>query len=80
MIAATKERIIDAAIEVFNEDLSAPLQKVADVAGVTRRTLHRYFKGREELVSVCENKMEAGWCSRPQPFPARQPAFSIQAI
>jgi len=58
MIPATKERIIESAIKVFNEDLSAPLQKVADNADVTRRTLHRYFKDRNELVSVCEKTME----------------------
>lgn len=59
MTTATKERIIDSAIDIFNEDLSAPLQKVADNADVTRRTLHRYFKDRSELVTVCERKIES---------------------
>ncbi|WP_405206560.1 TetR/AcrR family transcriptional regulator [Aquimarina sp. LLG6339-5] len=54
----TKSRIIEAAIEVFNQDFSAPLQKVADNANVTRRTLHRYFKDRDELVITCEREME----------------------
>ncbi|MET4080218.1 AcrR family transcriptional regulator [Pedobacter sp. UYP30] len=58
MIPATKERIIESAIKVFNDDLSAPLQKIADNADVTRRTLHRYFKDRNELVTVCERAME----------------------
>lgn len=58
MIAATKERIIESAIKVFNDDLSAPLQRIAANADVTRRTLHRYFKDRNELVSVCEREME----------------------
>ncbi|MEM1121294.1 MAG: helix-turn-helix domain-containing protein, partial [Bacteroidota bacterium] len=58
MVEATKSKIIDAAIAVFNEDLSAPLQKIADRADVTRRTLHRYFSDRDELVAVCEREVE----------------------
>jgi AcrR family transcriptional regulator len=53
----TEQNIIDAAIVVFNEDYSAPLEKVAEQAGVTRRTLHRHFKGREELLASCEKDM-----------------------
>jgi AcrR family transcriptional regulator len=55
----TKKRIIESAIRIFNEDLSAPLQKVADNAEVTRRTLHRYFKDRNELVVVCKQAIES---------------------
>ncbi|MBW1295399.1 TetR/AcrR family transcriptional regulator [Aquimarina litoralis] len=58
MLTKTKDRIIQAAIDVFNHDFSAPLQKVADNANVTRRTLHRYFKDRDELVATCEREME----------------------
>jgi len=58
MILETKSRIIESAIAVFNADSSAPLQKVADNANITRRTLHRYFKDRNELISVCEREME----------------------
>lgn len=58
MMTETKKRIIESAIKIFNEDLSAPLQKVADNAAVTRRTLHRYFKDRNELVSVCKQTIE----------------------
>ncbi len=58
MTTATKKRIIESAIRVFKEDLSAPLQKVADNASVTRRTLHRYFKDRDELVAVCEQAIQ----------------------
>ena len=54
----THQAIIDAAINVFNEDYSAPLEQVAAQAGVTRRTLHRYFKGREELLACCELDMQ----------------------
>jgi AcrR family transcriptional regulator len=55
----TKKRIIESAIRIFNEDLSAPLQKVADNADVTRRTLHRYFKDRNELVAICRQAIES---------------------
>ena len=54
----TRAKIIESAIVIFNDDLSAPLQKVADNAAVTRRTLHRYFKDRNELVSVCMQVIE----------------------
>lgn len=50
--------IVEAAILVFNEDYSAPLEKVAERAGVTRRTLHRYFTGREELLTCCAREMQ----------------------
>jgi len=53
----TQQHIVEAAIRVFNEDYSAPLEKVAEKADVTRRTLHRYFKGREELLACCEQEM-----------------------
>lgn len=49
----TKQKIIDAAIWILNEDQSAPLEKIAEKASVTRRTLHRYFKDRNELLAVC---------------------------
>jgi AcrR family transcriptional regulator len=58
MIAQTQQRIIDAAIIVFNEDFSAPLEKVAERADVTRRTLHRYFKDRTQLLESCETDMQ----------------------
>ena len=54
----THQSILDAAILVFNEDYSAPLEKVAERAGVTRRTLHRYFAGREELLADCARDLQ----------------------
>jgi AcrR family transcriptional regulator len=58
MILTTQQAIVEAAIIVFNEDFSAPLEKVAERAGVTRRTLHRYFKDRSELMVSCEAEMQ----------------------
>lgn len=58
MTRSTEQTIVEAAILVLNEDYSAPLEKVAERAGVTRRTLHRYFTGREELVACCARDMQ----------------------
>ncbi|MCR5889994.1 TetR/AcrR family transcriptional regulator [Hymenobacter sp. J193] len=58
MTSGTEQTIVEAAILVFNEDYSAPLEKVAERAGVTRRTLHRYFAGREELLACCARDMQ----------------------
>jgi AcrR family transcriptional regulator len=63
MVEDTKQAIIDAAIMIFNEDLSAPLEKVADEAKVTRRTLHRYFKDRQDLLICCNQEMQKS-CSK----------------
>lgn len=57
MMQTTKQDIVDAAITLFNEDMSLPLEKVAEKAGVTRRTLHRYFSDREELIKSCSEEM-----------------------
>lgn len=54
----TQQKIIDAAIATFNDDLSAPLETVADQAGVTRRTLHRYFSDRAQLLDACKAEMQ----------------------
>ncbi|WP_161554520.1 TetR/AcrR family transcriptional regulator [Sinomicrobium soli] len=57
MKADTRQGIIEAAISVFNGDLSAPLERVAQEAGITRRTLHRYFRDRDELLAACNRYM-----------------------
>lgn len=54
----TKQKITDAAIAIFNEDFSAPLETVAEKAEVTRRTLHRYFKDRNDLLAACHHTMQ----------------------
>lgn len=59
----TQQKIIDAAIAVFNDDHSAPLEKVAEKAAVTRRTLHRYFKDRNELIAFCAEDIQKN-CSK----------------
>lgn len=54
----TRLKIVEAAIEIFNEDLSAPLETVAERADVTRRTLHRYFTDRQALLAACNDTMQ----------------------
>jgi len=54
----TRELLIESAIFVFNEDLSSPLEKVAERANMTRRTLHRYFKDRKDLMESCEQEVQ----------------------
>lgn len=55
---ATESKIVDSAITVFNDDLSATLETVAEKAGISRRTLHRYFKDRAELMEACKTEMQ----------------------
>ncbi|UOE51367.1 TetR/AcrR family transcriptional regulator [Mucilaginibacter sp. SMC90] len=54
---ATKKKIIDAAIVIFNNDPSAGLEAVADKANITTRTLFRYFKDRAVLLEHCRQEM-----------------------
>jgi AcrR family transcriptional regulator len=44
--------IIEAPLELYNENPSASLADIAARAGVGRATLHRHFKGREDLLLV----------------------------
>lgn len=59
----SKHKIIEAAIVVLNEDLSAPLDKIALKAGLSRRTLHRYFSDRQALLEACMSTMMQAWKS-----------------
>jgi AcrR family transcriptional regulator len=57
----TSQKIIDSAIAVLNEDFYAPLDMIAEKAGVNRRTLHRYFKDRNALIEACCTDMMQTW-------------------
>jgi AcrR family transcriptional regulator len=46
----TEQAILRAATEVLGQDPSATINRVAEVAGVSRMTLHRYFNSRQALV------------------------------
>lgn len=53
----TEQKIIDAAIVVLNNDLSATMEVIAEKANLNRRTLHRYFSDRNQLIEVCKKDM-----------------------
>ncbi|TWV89105.1 TetR/AcrR family transcriptional regulator [Chitinophaga pinensis] len=57
----TRQKIIDAAIIVLNEDFSSPLDKIAERTDLSRRTLHRYFTDRAELIEACREDMLRTW-------------------
>ena len=48
----TQRKILNAAFEILAQDFSAPLEKIAETAGVTRATLHRYYNSRETLLEA----------------------------
>lgn len=47
----TKEKIISAAIKVFSKNPSASMEEIAETISLSRRTLHRHFSGKSELIS-----------------------------
>jgi AcrR family transcriptional regulator len=48
----TRRAIVDAALTAWSRDFSASLGDIADRAGVSRSTLHRYFPDRQSLVDA----------------------------
>lgn len=56
-MTGTKEKLIDSAVVTLNSDESATIEQIANAAGVTRRTVHRYFNDRNTLVQECKQKM-----------------------
>ena len=49
------------AISVLNEDFSASIEKIANAAQVNKRTLYRYYKDRDTLISACYANMLDTW-------------------
>lgn len=47
----TKSKIIQSAIVVWKQNLNASLDDIASHLGISRRTLHRHFSGRNDLVN-----------------------------
>jgi AcrR family transcriptional regulator len=80
--AATGERIIDAAVEMFWETPSAQvsLDEVAHRAGVTVQTVIRRFGGRDGLVAAAaEREAERVGRQRDQ-APAGDPAGAVKVL
>ena len=50
MSAKTRQALLDAAIQVFSKNPGAPIDVVAETAGLGRATLYRYFPSRDALM------------------------------
>ncbi|UUF13024.1 MULTISPECIES: TetR/AcrR family transcriptional regulator [Flavobacterium] len=72
----TKGKIIEAAISILNKNQSASIEQIAAEAGITRRTIHRYFSDRlsliehckENMLTVCNEKMSNAYKSSQDPI------------
>jgi AcrR family transcriptional regulator len=53
-----RDAILDAAAEAIREDIDFSVQDVADRAGVTHRTVYRYFDSREAIVDGVAARFE----------------------
>jgi AcrR family transcriptional regulator len=58
-----REHILNSAIKILNGDISAPLDRIADDARISKRTLYRYFEDRETLINACYSHMLEAWHS-----------------
>ncbi|RYC68888.1 TetR/AcrR family transcriptional regulator [Spirosoma sordidisoli] len=56
-MSVTRDKLIEAAVVALNQDESATIEQIATMAGVTRRTVHRYFNDRNTLVQECKQTM-----------------------
>lgn len=57
----TRQLIIETAISLLNENFSATFENIALNCGLNRRTVHRYFKSRNELLEACYKHMIEAW-------------------
>ncbi len=55
----TKDKIIDAALFCLNINEKASIDEIANYLGIHRRTVHRYFKDRDNLLQSCLQQMMA---------------------
>ncbi|KUJ59522.1 hypothetical protein AR687_22510 [Flavobacteriaceae bacterium CRH] len=53
----SRKKIINSAIHILNKDEWATVEQIAAHAGVTRRTIHRYFNDRNDLIENCKKEM-----------------------
>jgi AcrR family transcriptional regulator len=49
---STRQAIIEAAFQLYKDNPASSLADIAEQAGIGRATLHRHFKGRDDL--LCE--------------------------
>ncbi|MCG8326154.1 MAG: TetR/AcrR family transcriptional regulator [Chitinophagales bacterium] len=49
-MSETKRRILESAIKLWGKDFSTSLDEIATDAGTSRRSLHRHYDGRSDLL------------------------------
>jgi len=55
----TERKIIDATVLCLNMNEKASIDEIANHIGINRRTIHRHFKDRENLLQCCLQQMMA---------------------
>lgn len=67
--AAVRDAIVDAALDLFleREDFDVPVQEIADRAGVSHRTVYRYFDDRKALVDEAAARFSSRLVVGPMP-------------
>jgi AcrR family transcriptional regulator len=80
--AATRERIIDAGVELFWERRSdeISLDAVAQRAGVTVQTVIRQFGGKEGLIAAGTERERARWTGQRNQAPAGDVAEAVRVL
>lgn len=48
----TRSKIISAAIQVISNRPTASIEEISESIGLNRRTVHRYFKGKSDLIEA----------------------------
>jgi len=51
----TKSKILQSAISIWGKNLTATLDDIAGHTGISRRTLHRHYSGRDDLMDSVFN-------------------------
>lgn len=76
-VAATRQRIIDAAVRLHTSigPAKTTISAIADVAGVTRATVYKHFADDVELYTACSGQWQA---DHPPPDP--MPWFEIEDL
>ena len=72
----TKKKIVIGAIKTFSKNPSASMEEIAESINLSRRTLHRYFSSKAELIaeitqhatSLCLNKTREAILSSDNPI------------
>lgn len=54
-MSETKLKILQSAIEVWGGNINAPLDDIANYINISRRTLHRHYAGRDDLINSVFN-------------------------